>query len=610
MGSLEEALSLHRSGRRAEALEQVRAVLSREPTRVDALQLGATAAFELGRLQEALEFLQALAAQQPRVPELPFSIGNVLSQLERPAEAVAAFERALQLRPDFPKAAFNLAVTCESLNRREQALAVYGRLLTRHPNHLEALSNRARLLKQLGRFNEALADYRRALAVHPDHPVLLYNFGIAWRAVRRPRDAVDCFRKALAIRPSFAEALLELGYALYEAGEVSDAVAVFRDYLELRPTSAKGLLALGDGLQDLGKSEAALQSFEKSLAIDPELNAARQGRAAALLALDRLPEVEQVAEEMLSATSNRLAALGLLRELRRRQGRLDDVVEPYRQSIAAGSAPPKVYHALAEILVELDRKAEALELCRDCARRFAGDARALAYQAMLAGELDAPGEQQRLLDYDRLVVPQDVVAPVRFGGLTSFNEALAAHILSHPSLTFELEGTSTVDGLHSGELLIDPKGPIADFEQLVLQAVERYMSALPGDADDSFVKGRPQRWYLNVWSVVLGAAGYQKPHIHPSAWLSGVYYVQVPEAIAAPGEDQAGWIEFGRPSERLAIDSPPPRHCLQPRPGLMVLFPSYLYHRTIPFQSSEQRISIAFDVLPFSGKNDHSDYLD
>ena len=29
----------------------------------------------------------------------------------------------------------------------------------------------------------------------------------------------------------------------------------------------------------------------------------------------------------------------------------------------------------------------------------------------------------------------------------------------------------------------------------------------------------------------------------------------------------------------------------------MVLFPSYFYHRTLPFESDEVRISIAFDVL-------------
>jgi hypothetical protein len=35
---------------------------------------------------------------------------------------------------------------------------------------------------------------------------------------------------------------------------------------------------------------------------------------------------------------------------------------------------------------------------------------------------------------------------------------------------------------------------------------------------------------------------------------------------------------------------------------MMVLFPAYLYHATVPFRSSERRISIAFDVLPEGGR--------
>jgi hypothetical protein len=37
---------------------------------------------------------------------------------------------------------------------------------------------------------------------------------------------------------------------------------------------------------------------------------------------------------------------------------------------------------------------------------------------------------------------------------------------------------------------------------------------------------------------------------------------------------------------------------IRPEEGMLVLFPSYFYHRTIPFESTEERISIAFDAVP------------
>ena len=88
------------------------------------------------------------------------------------------------------------------------------------------------------------------------------------------------------------------------------------------------------------------------------------------------------------------------------------------------------------------------------------------------------------------------------------------------------------------------------------------------------------------------------PHIHPSAWLSGVYYVQMPEITSQPGQGEAGWIEFGRPPEHFHGTVEPEVKLFKPEPGLMLLFPSYFYHRTVPFESAGLRISISFDVLP------------
>jgi hypothetical protein len=90
--------------------------------------------------------------------------------------------------------------------------------------------------------------------------------------------------------------------------------------------------------------------------------------------------------------------------------------------------------------------------------------------------------------------------------------------------------------------------------------------------------------------------GYQIPHIHPAGWLSGVYYLQVLEA--SPERPQEGWIEFGRPDPALAGSTDSTTRLVRPEAGTMVLFPSYFYHCTLPFEIPGPRISIAFDVMP------------
>ena len=85
--------------------------------------------------------------------------------------------------------------------------------------------------------------------------------------------------------------------------------------------------------------------------------------------------------------------------------------------------------------------------------------------------------------------------------------------------------------------------------------------------------------------------------MHPLSWLSGVYYPHLP-AEMHDSESTAGWLEFGEPPKRFYRDSEPPRYLHTPREGELVIFPSWFWHKTLPFQSSDDRISVAFDVVP------------
>jgi len=60
---------------------------------------------------------------------------------------------------------------------------------------------------------------------------------------------------------------------------------------------------------------------------------------------------------------------------------------------------------------------------------------------------------------------------------------------------------------------------------------------------------------------------------------------------------QQGWLKFGEPPYELDLKAPI-RRTLQPKPGRLVLFPSYLWHGTIPFRGEQSRTTIAFDVVP------------
>jgi uncharacterized protein (TIGR02466 family) len=103
---------------------------------------------------------------------------------------------------------------------------------------------------------------------------------------------------------------------------------------------------------------------------------------------------------------------------------------------------------------------------------------------------------------------------------------------------------------------------------------------------------------MTGWAVVLRAGGVQTAHYHPAGLVSGVYYAQVPEVIVG-GAGEAGHIRFGDGLSEFPELLPDLEltRSLKPREGLLVLFPSSYWHRTVPFDSAQDRICVAFDVL-------------
>ena len=64
-------------------------------------------------------------------------------------------------------------------------------------------------------------------------------------------------------------------------------------------------------------------------------------------------------------------------------------------------------------------------------------------------------------------------------------------------------------------------------------------------------------------------------------------------------KEKQGWIKFGESGfTQLGDKNPPPRRTVQPQPGRLVLFPSYMWHGTVPFHGPTPRTTIAFDVVP------------
>ncbi len=519
-------------------------------------------------------------------------------QAGQPREAFQVYRQVLKIHPDHADALNLSGVAAFQLGDVERALKLIRKAISVQPDHVDAHNNLGNVLKALDRLDEADAAYRRALEIMPDYVGVHFNLGIVLEALDRPDEAEAAYRRALELKPDFAEACLNRGNALKAMGRLHEAISAYQRALEMAPDHADGHNNLGSALREMGELDEAAAAYRRALEIEPRHVDAHYNLGIVLQEQDQLGDAIASYRRALEINPAFAGAFVNLGYALQKSGRLDEAIDTYRRAIGIAPNYPGAHVNLGDALLERGDVAAALQACEAYLEGHPGDTTLLAWKAVVLHELGEQEAARTLVDFDRFIGPVHLEAPAPFSSLAEFNAALADHVSRHPTLVYAPASHATRFGKHSGELLAEPKGPVAHLEEQIRGAVESYIRSLPVDPEHPFLNNPPRRFGLTAWCIILERQGHQVPHIHPSAWLSGVYYVRLPEIIGQPGQGEAGWIEFGRPPEHFHCTAEPEVRMFQPEQGLMLLFPSYFYHRTVSFESEDVRISISFDVLP------------
>ena len=94
----------------------------------------------------------------------------------------------------------------------------------------------------------------------------------------------------------------------------------------------------------------------------------------------------------------------------------------------------------------------------------------------------------------------------------------------------------------------------------------------------------------SLWVNLLRAGGQHSGHIHPNSMISGTFYVEVPNG--------SGPIRFEDPRLPMMMAAPPRPDTfvtVEPRPGLLLLWESWLRHEVMPGTGRGERLSISFN---------------
>ena len=461
-----------------------------------------------------------------------------------------------------------------------------------------ALIDLARAAGDAGKIAEAEKIYRSILSLEPESIAALQGLGILYIQNGRAAEGEALLRRAVGqpgLPPAAAAQIGHLlGIALDMQGRQEEAVAAFRRAIARDPLHAPAHQELNALLYRLGRDAEFLASYETGGG--RESGALLMQKAGFLIRAERFAEARECFARAAAMAPGHPGPQNGLAEAYAGMGQLDAAIAAHEKSLALRPGDPRTMLNLACTLLEAGDAPRALRLTDAVLPRMPFDQGALAVRELALRANDDPRALE-IADYDRHVQIFDLEPPRGFSSMAEFNEALNSHLDSlHTDPREHIDQTLRHGTQTSTSLLASDNDLVRALRLRIEEAVTIYIGRMT-DADKALA-GRQRKGFAfaGSWSSRLRDCGFHTNHVHPGGWISSCYYVAVPDAVTDSAA-KPGWIKFGEPSFQTALRDPV-RRTVQPAPGRLVLFPSYMWHGTIPFRAATARTTIAFDAIP------------
>ena len=530
--------------------------------------------------------LAAAVAASPGDAQLRRAFAAALAKGNEPRPALEQYRTVLALVPNDPDAAANAGLMAGRCGLEEETLPLVRAVAEANPRHPRLWQVLGLMHRGIDELEPAVQALDNASRLAPGDSLIAH--GLARARFEAGMSSTPYFEQAQKLAPTDKSVLIGHAAAMIAEGRPEEAEAMLQAELKRDPAWVTGHAALARHLWSMGDKETFTASMEGALRALPRhldlwkeliliwMHAGFHETALAVIARGRavagpnaLFDANEAAchaelgnYEKADALFAAVAALPdptvMLRHVRhllrtRRPDEAERIARPTMGSPAAANFFP--YLSIAWRMME-NPLFEWLE----------GDPR-------LVGIYDL-GETLPSLD-----------------ALADCLRAL--HLSVHQPLEQSLRGGTQTDGYLFSR--VEPE--IRSLRHAVVDAVKAHVAQLPAHDPRHPQLGVPRApiRFSGSWSVRLTGGGCHANHIHPQGWFSSALYVALP-AEDERGPSPAGWLTLGEPQAERGLDLKAIR-TIEPKPARLVLFPSTMWHGTVPFASGE-RLTVAFDVAP------------
>ena len=556
----------------------------------------AVAAAGRGQFPEAEYHFRQARAQVPGIPMIAIGLGHVLRYQGRHAEAKAQFTDAIAMAPELADGHYGLGLVLQSMMDMAGAEAALRAGLARKRDLPPCILALAEVFNATGRPDEALV--LLADVATPDiqlDAAIEQARGSAYLAKEQNESALVCFERAIALKPGYAGAIHARAIALEALNREEEALAGFRLVVKNNPNDLAAHYSLNQLLYRLKRDDEFLRSYEEAAAPGrPEFALAK---ASFLVRSERPAEALELYEQALKLAPGEPIVLQGRAMAQLKLHKVDAAIASYEEGLRRTPQDINMLTgvAAAYLIGRMPKKAEAAALR---ALQLAPEDQTSLSLLGTAWRAMENGRDHDFYRYDEFIQTFDLEPPsgsdmaAFCGELDRWLDKLHSDQREHIDQSLR-GGTQT-----AGSLFRPGRNPLLDGLRLRIEdAVRLYIARLPQDERHPFLRRRGKDFrFAGSWSSRLKDTGFHANHIHTAGWISSAFYVALPETIRDTNT-QEGWIKFGEPSFEAGL-SDPVRRAVQPLVGRLVLFPSYMWHGTVPFRAHQNRTTVAFDVVP------------
>lgn len=596
MNLLKLGLKAHQSGNLPVAEKMYLQQISLFPQDPNAKQLLGALYSSQGKTDAAISLMNASLDLNPNQPHVANNLAICHKKSGNMASAIKFFEQAIAYKTDYYEAYNNLIavlITEKKYYRAEQLLDVALKLWPKNEKLTDKLAN---LKKHLGEYPASLSLYNYLVDTYPVNLQYRHNLALVLRLAGKSKEALVHFLLLHEQGLRNYELAHNTANAYSDLSELQNAVDFYKIAIKLNPDYVESHQNLNDSLWELNKLDDFLGSYLESFKIAGKYNVLlRYSYVSALLRISRYAEAKDFLLKMPTDYYTQSNYLDLLAKANYGLGLVDEALTIQKRMVE--NADIKVEHRLnyAKNLLEADSCDLAEVQLKKILKWNPSDQQALAYLGTCMRIKSSPKEAL-LNNYNELVRAYTIEAPQGFASTEDFCAELSTYLGHlHTGIRSPLDQTLQGGTQTRGNLFNDENSLIQSLVTQIRLEIDDYLQQTMGLTGEDFgFQELVEYEFAGSWSVCLSSQGFHTSHVHPMGRISSVFYVALPPLEEHDSEKQ-GWLKFGEP--KLQLKTPlTASHFVKPMVGKLVLFPSYMWHGTVPFNSVGLRTTIAFDI--------------